>query len=131
MPNNDVMIDELEMLVDEFPGAANHTRCFTHIVNLVVKSILWQFDVPKARTNEVVDEATEELRRLAEEIETEEEATICEFQADSGGTESSSEDDNVEGWVDERENLSNEELEAMDEALKPVCFLLAKVSIMK
>jgi len=38
--NNDTMIAELENLLDEFPGAANQTRCFTHILNLVVKSIL-------------------------------------------------------------------------------------------
>jgi len=46
---NDVMIDTLAGLVVTFPGAANRTRCFTHILNLVVKVILRPFDVPKAK----------------------------------------------------------------------------------
>jgi hypothetical protein len=38
--NNDTMIEHLSTLVENFPGAANQTRCFTHILNLVAKSIL-------------------------------------------------------------------------------------------
>jgi hypothetical protein len=52
---NDAMIDALAELVIAFPGAANRTRCFTHILNLVVKVILRQFDVPKAKVNEELD----------------------------------------------------------------------------
>ncbi|KAF8886590.1 hypothetical protein BD779DRAFT_1441552 [Infundibulicybe gibba] len=36
MPN-DTMIDELAKLISAFPGAANRTRCFTHILNLTAK----------------------------------------------------------------------------------------------
>ena len=43
------MIKELEKLVVNFPGSANQTRCFFHILNLVVKSIIRQFDVPKSK----------------------------------------------------------------------------------
>ena len=42
---NDTMIDKLAKLLEEFPGAANRTRCFTHILNLVAKSIMKQFDL--------------------------------------------------------------------------------------
>lgn len=45
--NNDTMVKHLATLVENFPGAANQTRCFTHILNLVAKSILRQFDVAK------------------------------------------------------------------------------------
>ena len=44
---NDVMIDRLAELVVAFLGAANRMVCFTHILNLVVKVFLRQFDVPK------------------------------------------------------------------------------------
>jgi hypothetical protein len=39
------MIDELAGQLQDFPGEANHAQCFTHILNLVVKSIMHQFDV--------------------------------------------------------------------------------------
>ncbi|TFK61912.1 hypothetical protein BDN72DRAFT_749645, partial [Pluteus cervinus] len=42
--NNDAMIEELVNLLDNFPGPANQTRCFTHVLNLVVKSMIKQFD---------------------------------------------------------------------------------------
>ena len=38
--NNDTMIDKLADLLDDFPGEANRTRCFTHILNLVAKNII-------------------------------------------------------------------------------------------
>jgi hypothetical protein len=38
------MIRELERLVPTFAGFASHTRCFLHIVNLVAKSLICQFD---------------------------------------------------------------------------------------
>ena len=41
------MVEHLATLIEDFPGAANQTRCFTHILNLVAKSILRQFDVAK------------------------------------------------------------------------------------
>ena len=43
------MVDELANLIDDFPGPANQTRCFLHILNLVVKSILRQFDLPTSK----------------------------------------------------------------------------------
>ena len=51
--NNDVMIEELEHLLNDFPGAANQMRCFAHIINLVVKSILRQFDGSQHELTEV------------------------------------------------------------------------------
>jgi hypothetical protein len=35
-----MMIEELANVLDEFPGPANQTQCFLHILNLVVKSII-------------------------------------------------------------------------------------------
>ena len=47
--NNDKMVEHLATLIDTFPGAPNQTRCFAHILNLVAKSILRQFEGPKGR----------------------------------------------------------------------------------
>ena len=43
-PNNDTMINEMDMMLTKF-SSINHTHCFTHILNLVAKSLLKQFDV--------------------------------------------------------------------------------------
>ena len=95
------MIDELATLLNDFPGSTNRTRCFAHILNLVVKSILQQFDIPKVKRQEVVDEATEALLKLAGDIEEEEWRTICDSARGEDGDEI--EDNDVEGWVDERD----------------------------
>ncbi|KAF9218357.1 hypothetical protein BS17DRAFT_841153 [Gyrodon lividus] len=47
MSNNDVMIQELTVLAGRFAGLAAHTCCFLHIINLVAKRLLCQFDVKK------------------------------------------------------------------------------------
>ena len=72
------MVKTLEVLIDDFPGAANQTSCFLHILNLVVKSILKQFDLLKSKekkesgnnsdneeSNKTMDRAAEELLKLA------------------------------------------------------------------
>jgi hypothetical protein len=60
-----MMINELANLLDDFPGSANQTRCFTHVLNLVIKSIIRQFDLPKAQGDKILDEAANELLNLA------------------------------------------------------------------
>jgi len=67
------MITELANLLDDFPGPANQTWCFTHILNLVVKSIIRQFDLLNAKSDKILDEASKELLSLAGNIEFEEE----------------------------------------------------------
>jgi hypothetical protein len=116
--SNDAMVEELEFLIHDFPGATNRARCLTHILNLVVKSIMQQFDEPKGNKDERVDDTMAEWLKLAAETEEEEEGNT----ADGNG------DDNVEGCVDERLMMSVEELKELGEAIKPICFLLTKVS---
>ena len=69
-------------MIDDFPGATNQTRCFLHILNLVVKSIIRQFDLPKPKKkssddddsdDDRLDQASEELLKLAGNIDLEEE----------------------------------------------------------
>ncbi|KAG2029754.1 hypothetical protein BDR03DRAFT_803603, partial [Suillus americanus] len=42
--SNDTMITELVDMVGHFSGKTVRTRCFLHIVNLVAKSLLKQFN---------------------------------------------------------------------------------------
>ncbi|RDX45199.1 hypothetical protein OH76DRAFT_1302563, partial [Lentinus brumalis] len=45
--NNDTMVDHMGVLLPGFEGQFHRTRCFAHIVNLVAKSLLRQFDAKK------------------------------------------------------------------------------------
>ena len=48
------MIESLADIMSDFGGDANRVRCLAHIVNLVVKIILRQFDVSeKKKTNDI------------------------------------------------------------------------------
>ena len=120
------MIEELAIQLDDFPGSASRVWCFAHILNLVVKSIMHQFDVPDKKMGDIADEATRELHRLAGDIERE------ELLSQSGGVEQRDGDvgskDNVEGWVDEQAEMDTDELTTLDNAVQPVRFLLTKVS---
>ncbi|THH20278.1 hypothetical protein EW146_g1036 [Bondarzewia mesenterica] len=82
--NNETMVAELSALLLNFSGEANWTRCFLHIVNLVTKSLLKQFD------------------ELATELELEEVVTEAELGALPGNEDN----DNIEGLVDEMQLLS-------------------------
>ncbi|KAH7903432.1 hypothetical protein BJ138DRAFT_979674, partial [Hygrophoropsis aurantiaca] len=42
--SNDTMTDKLADLVPHFGGEVSRTRCFLHIVNLVAKSLIREFD---------------------------------------------------------------------------------------
>jgi hypothetical protein len=126
------MIEELADLVDDFPGPVNQTRCFLHILNLVVKSIIRQFDVPKLKKtsddesdDESMDEATKELVKLVGDIDLEEEITVSAGPA--GNEDDAAEDDNDEGWVNEHNEMTEEELRELVESVRPVRLLLTKV----
>ncbi len=117
------MIDTLAELVVAFPGAANRTRCFTHILNLVVKVMLRQFDVPKAKAGEALDVASQALSDLAGDIEMEEAAM------DAGEDDNSEDiDDREEGWLDPLAGMSQEERRELDVSVRPMRLMLVKVS---
>jgi hypothetical protein len=129
--NNDTMIEELAKLLDDFPGPANQTRCFLHILNLVVKSIIRQFDLPKSKkTSDDADEddptldaATKELLKLAGDIDLEEWITVS-----ASGDDSEAADDDEEGWVDEHEDMTEDDLKELVASMQPVRLLLTKVT---
>jgi len=118
------MITELTSLLPEFPGAVNRSRCFTHILNLAAKSIIRQFDLPKKQADAAMTDAANELAQLAKDLEIEE---ILSRQTE--GEDGEEEDDNVEGWLDEDELMTDEEKDEWDEAAGPVRLVLVKVSL--
>jgi hypothetical protein len=44
--SNDTMIEALSDLIPLFPGDPNCARCFNHVIALIAKSLIHQFDVP-------------------------------------------------------------------------------------
>jgi hypothetical protein len=124
------MIDELIDLVDNFPGPANQTRCFTHILNLVVKSILRQFDImnPKPESRHSLDDGSKELLSLADNLEVEEE--VFSGEGEGGITAEEPEDDNLDGWIDERTSMDDDDLQELEGSVKPVRVLLTKVRLL-
>ncbi len=126
--NNDKMIERLAGRLEDFPGAPNRARCFTHILNLVVKSIMHQFELPKKKWYEKDKETYDDLMSLAGDIEEEELETQCE-QEGAQDDEDNDEppQDNEEGWIDEREEMDKEELEELEANVGPTRVLLTKV----
>ena len=121
------MVEELADLLEAFPGAANRMRCFMHVLNLVAKSIIKQFNVPKAQGDEVLDDMAKELATPAIDLDMEErlswEGPLFEGDDEEG------EDDNVNRWTDVRNELSVEERKALDKSLQPVRLVLVKVRL--
>ena len=115
--NNDVMIQELETLTREFTGFTSHTWCFLHIVNLIAKSMLHQFDVKK-----VMIKRDSEMAALADEL-AEEEAIADEIEDDDDN-----EIDNEDGWIDEMNSRTDNERIKLEDSMRPVRLALAKVS---
>ena len=100
------MIEHLAILIDSFPGAANQTRCFTHILNLVAKSILRQFEAPKAKGGKVLDDAARELAAIFDELDK-----GLNGGHEEGGEGNDDEDDNTidndeDGLPEERDGMS-------------------------
>ena len=119
------MVEALKGLVEIFPGESNRTRCFDHIVNLIVKSVIQQFDVPKAKGNESFDDVLRELMVSTDELDKEELDT-----REGEHSEVNSDDDNsLDGWVDERGDMSEAEQKELDDNIQPIRRVLVKVSV--
>jgi hypothetical protein len=116
------MIEHLAALIDTFPGASNQTRCFAHILNLVVKSILRQFEAPKGKAMD--EAAAKELAAVLNEIDFDDEAS----DVGDDDVDDDVDDDNEDGPPDEQDDLSEQELLSHKESVKPIQVVLTKVS---
>ena len=134
------MIEHLSTLIDHFPGAANQTRCFAHILNLVAKSILRQFESRKKTgegEEEDVNDAKKALAALAQELEDVEVADDPEegFDGDKdlevGDEDLEVDVDDDDGLGDERGGMSEDDVAELEESLVPIRLMLTKVSHFK
>lgn len=72
------MVENMGVEVEDFDGDASRVRCFAHVVNLVARSVLSQFDLPKNRLYSESAHKTRKKQRAdevydAQDIETDEE----------------------------------------------------------
>jgi hypothetical protein len=117
-----MMIEQLVELIASFPRDASHVWCFNHIVALVTKSMICQFDVPKGKADVALDDAERELRELAEGLDIEEETTKAKWEG------LDDDEDDMESLVDEAADLSVADREKLDSNVRPVRLVLVKVS---
>ena len=93
---NNVMISELVNILTNSPGQANHTRCFTHIINLIAKSLMKLFEVKKKNQYDVLTNAKNNLQQLADNIDMEDlETQIRAYQGHGVGTEGVDDDEDI------------------------------------
>src|SRR5882762_11189900 len=118
------MINKLGDLIESFPRDANHVRCFNHVIALVAKSAICQFDVLKGQADAVLDEAERELRDLAEGIDIEDEMMQGEWEIPGDDDD----EENGDGWVDEVAALSIADREELEVNVRPIRLVLVKVS---
>lgn len=129
--NNNTMIRELQNLLANFDGDASRTRCFAHILNLVAKTLLSQFDLKKKKSKKNNSGGTQQdptefdLDSLAVELEEAEALALGLDESLGEGLSSESKDD---GWVDERDAMSEEQLGEHNAAAWPVKMVLGKVN---
>ena len=112
------MIDKLETYVLGFGGAANHTQCFLHVINLVEKSLIHQFNMKKKDTDAVL----EGMEEPVEELRWEQENMLDEDEA-----EDMVEVDNNKGWIDEIQMLTAAEHNKWLAIILPLKLVLIKV----
>ena len=117
------MVDELPNLIVSFPGNANRTCCFNHVLSLVARSIIRQFDVPKAQADEALSEAEKELAELADGLDLEE-----ELMGVDEDVEDEEDDNDLDAWVDEQTEMSKADRKTLDASVQPVRLVLVEVS---
>lgn len=129
---NDVMIREMADRIAHFAGDPNRVRCFAHVVALVAKSMLRQFDPPKSKKKKKQDGEDQDhgddfdldddtLRAMAADLDDEE--AEMEQEVDQDGVEK----DQDEGWIDELSQMSEAERFIHEDDIRPVRLALVKV----
>ena len=125
--NNGKMVEHLSSLIDNFPGAANQTRCFSHILNLVAKSVLRQFEVKKKTDGEPIEhyDPTNVLAELAQELELDEVEENDSEDENKLDKEAKGDDGELGDGCD---GMSEKEVFELEQDLLPVQMMLSKAS---
>ncbi len=143
------MIELLGKQLDDFKGPAGRSQCFSHIVQLIAKTLLRQFEVPKrkkkaskgkkskhteeAEEDEDEEDEDEELYALLnkEEGDGDDRDADDEDEADgedlAGGVDTGDDEADEDGWVDKLAAMSDEDRELFKRKVRPVRKALTKV----
>jgi len=137
------MIESLATIMSHFSGEANRARCLAHIVNLVAKIILRQFDRSKIKKknnppendiaelpnvagpgdNNIVDDEEDDFDDEMDRVLDKEEKEM-----DEGGDDEDEEDDErLERDAEIMEEAMEEEIKRVAKKVKPVRQALFKV----
>jgi hypothetical protein len=127
---NDVMIESMATIMSNFGSEANRVRCLAHIVNLVVKIILRQFDVSTRKEKE---HDSAETRDDAEELKLEDDDELVrvldkeEKEMDEGDVTDDEDYETLARDVEMIEEVMEEEIKEASMLVKPVRQVLFKV----
>ena len=132
-----MMVESLAQIMSDFAGETNCVRCLAHIVNLVVKIILRQFDVSKRnkRTNVPSDSDVPNLENDSEpeinEAEVDEIIRVLdkeEKEMDDADEADDEENGTIMRDVEMIEETMEEEVKEVTKMAKPVRQVLYKVA---
>ena len=136
---NEHMVENLAKLVLEFPRGANRAQCLAHIVNLVVKLILRQFDMSKKKGRKTYQIKAQIPKK--EGCIEKDEPKMTEGDVDElvrpldkeemykRGNEDDEESEKVKRDVKQLEMMLEGEIKEVLKLAKPVCQVLYKVSL--
>src|ERR1700720_611970 len=114
------MIAALARTLNDYPGDPNRTCCFNHIIALIGKHMIHQFDVPKGGADAALDEAEKKLRNLAEGIDIEDML--------AKGSQETDEEDEDDGDDDDDDEMDVEDRADLEVSTWPIRLVLVKVS---
>ena len=128
------MIESLADIMSDF-GEANRARCLVHIVNLVVKIILHQFDMSKKKKRKDIpgdlnlpgDESNDD-----ESNEDDEKVRVLdkeEKEMDEGDEADNEESETLMSDVEKIEDTMEDKVKEVRKEVKPVQEVLYKVAI--
>lgn len=119
------MFDQLELLLNNFPGPANQTRCFLPILSITAKSIIKQFDVPKTKkglSDVVTDAAALTLAKIAKGLNNEE----WEEYENQEQSDDEADDQPLDVWMEVQDGLTEQEREDINLRVMPVHLMLTR-----